>query len=330
MAQIDRLQELLAIFSSRRYPIQFKDLLSLVDYSEPTLKRYIRKLRELNAPLRYDARTQGYILDKTDDDAIQFPGLWFNVSEFHSLLTIHELIDQLNPGVLKIELLSLRAFIEKRLTARGVRTGELTRRIHFIGMGVRLCCPLTFRTAATALLERKRLKLRYHGRGEDRMSSRQVSPQRLIYYRGNWYLAVYCHTRRALRTLALERISEVVPQEVACIEIDDERLRDHFTASFGIFAGRPAQEAVLVFSKESARWVAEERWHLNQQSRWLADGSFELRLPYADQRELVMEILRYGPDVRVVAPPELRQAVRERLRQALGQYEEKRTAVKNN
>jgi len=324
MAQIDRLHELLDIFHARRYPIQFKDLLGLVDYSEPTLKRYIRKLRELGAPLHYDFRSQGYILDKTDDESMHFPGLWFNVSELHSLLTIHELIDKLDPGWFKAELLPLRALIEKRLAARGVQTGELTKRIHFIGVGIRLCCPLAFRTTATALMERKRLKLRYHGRGEDKVTTRHVSPQRLIYYRGNWYLAVYCHTRRALRTLALDRMSEVVPQEMDCIEINEEQLRDHFTSSFGIFAGHPEQEAVLVFSRESARWVAEERWHPNQQSRWLTDGSFELRLPYADQRELVMEILRHGAGVRVVGPPELRQAVRERLRSALGQYEEEK------
>ncbi len=153
------------------------------------------------------------------------------------------------------------------------------------------------------------------------MSRRHVSPQRLIYYRGNWYLAAYCHTRRSLRTLALERMSEIVPQEAACREIDEEKLRDHFTASFGIFAGRPEQEAVLVFSRESARWVAEEQWHPNQQGRWLDDGSFELRLPYADQRELVMEVLRYGSDVQVAAPVELQQAVRERLELALRQYQ---------
>lgn len=323
MAKIDRLHELLSIFYSRRYPIQFRDLLSLVDYSEPTLKRYIRKLREFGAPLRYDVRTQGYVLDKTDDDTIQFPGLWFNISELHSLLTIHELIEQLDPGLLKIELLPLHSLIEKRLAARGIRTGELNRRIQFICVGVRLCCPLTFRTSATALMERKRLKLRYHGRGEDKVSIRHVSPQRLIYYRGNWYLAVYCHTRRALRTMSLDRMSEVVPQESDCVEINEEELRDHFTTSFGIFAGHPEQEAVLVFSRESARWVAEERWHPNQQSRWLTDGSFELRLPYADQRELVMEILRHGPEVRVMAPPELQRAVRERLALALSQYEEK-------
>ncbi len=324
MAQSDRIHELLGIFHSRSSAVRIDDLAGQLECSIPTVKRYISKLRnEYGAPLRYDFKYQGYILDKTDNESIQFPGLWFNVSELHSLLTIHELIDKLDPGFLKTELLPLRTRIENILKVRGVKTGELTRRIHFIGVGIRVCCPLTFRIAATAVMERKRLKLCYHGRGEDKVGTRHVSPQRLIYYRGNWYLAAYCHTRRALRTLALDRMSEVVPQDVDCAEIDEEKLGDHFAASFGIFAGHPDQEAILHFSKESARWVAEEKWHPNQQGQWLADGTFELRLPYADQRELVMEILRYGADVRVIGPSELQQAVCERLTSALAQYEKK-------
>ncbi|MBV5329031.1 MAG: WYL domain-containing protein [Chlorobium sp.] len=328
MTQIDRVYALLEIFHNRNYAIRTDVLANLLGCSIPTVKRYISKLRnEYGVPLCYDFKYQGYVLDKSNDASIQFPGLWFNVSELHSLLTIHELINKLDPGFLKAELSPLRIRIEKILAGRGVKTGELIRRIHFIGVGVRVCCPLAFRITATAAMERKRLKLRYHGRGEDRVSTRQVSPQRLIYYRGNWYLAAYCHTRKALRTLALDRMSEVVPVDACCEEIPEEAMEIHFTESFGIFAGRPQKEAVLCFSKESARWVAEEKWHPNQRGQWLADGSFELCLPYADQRELVMEILRYGPDVRVVAPPELQQAVHERLTLALQQYEKK---MKNN
>ena len=323
MAQIDRIQELIGLFRARRYPITFNDLLAQVDYSPATLKRYLRTLREHGAPIRYDPRALGYILDKTENDAFQFPGLWFNVSELHSLLTIHELIEQLDPGLLKLELQPLRTRIEKILAARGVQSGELRRRIEFQGIGIRLCCPLAFRTSATALLERQRLKLNYHSRGTDRISTRQVSPQRLIYYRGNWYLAVFCHSRNGLRILALERMSDIVPEATPCHEVGDEELRAHLNASFGIFTGSPTEQAVLHFSREAARWVAEERWHPEQQSQTLADGSFELRLPYSDQRELLMEILRYGPEVRVIAPQSLREAVRERLRLALGNYEEK-------
>ena len=71
---------------------------------------------------------------------------------------------------------------------------------------------------------------------------------------------------------------------------------------------------------ERARWVASERWHPQQQSRTLADGSLELKLPYSDDRELLMDILKYGSDCEVLAPPALRARVREELQRAMAAY----------
>ncbi len=192
-----------------------------------------------------------------------------------------------------------------------------------MGMGIRSCAPDVFRTVASALIQQTRLQICYHSRVENKKCSRVVSPQRLFHYRDNWYLAVFCHNRDALRTMSLERISEVTRMKTACQKVDEAELHDHFFSSFGIFAGQPTAEAVLLFSSKTARWVAEEIWHPDQKGRFLEDGSYELTIPYADKRELIMEILGYGPEVRVVAPETLRQEVCKRLRQTLYLYEKK-------
>jgi predicted DNA-binding transcriptional regulator YafY len=54
--------------------------------------------------------------------------------------------------------------------------------------------------------------------------------------------------------------------------------------------------------------------------RIIAEMRNLLGVPYGDQRELIMEILKYGPDVEVLAPEELRLAVRERIMAAAKQY----------
>jgi proteasome accessory factor C len=85
-----------------------------------------------------------------------------------------------------------------------------------------------------------------------------------------------------------------------------------------IFRSRRANKtAVLRFSAERSRWVADERWHPSQ---YLTDGRYELRIPYRDCRELVMDILRHGADVKVASPPERRAEVERRLRAALARY----------
>jgi len=77
------------------------------------------------------------------------------------------------------------------------------------------------------------------------------------------------------------------------------------------------QWATLRFTPERARWVAAETWHPKQRGHFEADGHYRLELPYADPRELVMDILRHVPEVEVVAPPALREAVAEKLRRAV-------------
>ncbi|HEB62973.1 MAG TPA: WYL domain-containing protein, partial [Gammaproteobacteria bacterium] len=50
-------------------------------------------------------------------------------------------------------------------------------------------------------------------------------------------------------------------------------------------------------------------------------GKYELQIPYSDERELLMEILKYGPDVEVIAPEELRNKVSQYLQQAIQHYQ---------
>ena len=42
-----------------------------------------------------------------------------------------------------------------------------------------------------------------------------------------------------------------------------------------------------------------------------------LEVPYSDDRELVMDILKHGPEVEVLDPPALRERVRELLNETL-------------
>jgi predicted DNA-binding transcriptional regulator YafY len=92
-------------------------------------------------------------------------------------------------------------------------------------------------------------------------------------------------------------------------------------AGYGIFRGGQVQWATLVFSAEAARWVRAESWHPDQQGRDLPDGRYELKVPYADPRELEMDVLRHAENVEVIAPAALRAQVARRLAAARARYE---------
>ena len=177
-----------------------------------------------------------------------------------------------------------------------------------------------FQTVAAAVLLRKRLAIHYYNRERDETRPRQISPQRLTHYRDNWYLDAWCHNEKALRSFAVECIRQADPLARPAKAVLEATLNKELASAYGIFAGTPRATAVLRFTPKRARWVADETWHPQQQSRWTDDGRFELSVPYSNDKELIMDILKYGADVEVVGPDALKKAVKIQLDRARDQY----------
>jgi predicted DNA-binding transcriptional regulator YafY len=166
-----------------------------------------------------------------------------------------------------------------------------------------------FQDVLAALIRRQRLNIRYHGRRKDEESERVISPQRLTQYRNSWYLDAWCHQAKGLRSFALERIRQQSLADEAAREVSPSVLSAHFDQSYGIFSGPAEHVAELRFSPETARWISEESWHPDQQGAFEADGSWLLKVPFSNARELIMDVLRYGAEAEVLAPDFLRDAV---------------------
>jgi predicted DNA-binding transcriptional regulator YafY len=321
VAQTDRLYKLKAwLDSGRRVGRDF--LLRELEVSPATLKRDIALLRHrLNAPIEWDGDAQAWFLDRRAASAgpqYELPGMWFDADEVHALLTMQHLLSNLDAGGL------LGPHIEPLMKRLGAVLGsgvppraEVARRIRVQTVGARRLHLPHFQAVGSALLRRQRLQLVYRGRGRDEVSQREVSPQRLIHYRDNWYLDAWCHWRQGLRSFSVDAIDKPTVLDRAAIEIPDAELDATLGAGYGIFAGRSVQWATLLFSAERARWVAAECWHPQQRGQWDDQGRWQLELPYSDARELLMDIMRHVPEVEVVTPPILRSALQERLSRGL-------------
>jgi predicted DNA-binding transcriptional regulator YafY len=96
----------------------------------------------------------------------------------------------------------LRERLRQLLESGTHRADEVARRIRIVALGARAVEPAHFRTLTTALLSRRRLRIRHLRRQDGAVLEREVSPQRLVHYRDNWYLDAWCHERKALRTFA--------------------------------------------------------------------------------------------------------------------------------
>ena len=312
MSKVERLYHLHNILNQRRTPISRHDLMDRLECSQATLYRLVAELRDfLGAPIEQDEETRGFYYDRSYEQPFDLPGIWISPGELQALLTARQVLGNVQPGLLEGELKSLQGRITSLLQKKGVEPKGGESRIHIQNVAGRVVPARMFQDVLGALVQRRRLEMRYHGRRRDEESERVVSPQRLTQHRNSWYLDAWCHQAEGLRSFALERIREQTLLEEAAEEVDKAVLTRHFDRSYGIFSGPAEHFAELRFSPEMSRWVAEEVWHPDQQGAFEADGSWLLKVPFGGARELTMDIMRYGSEVEVLAPGFLRDAVAE-------------------
>ncbi|MEN8205521.1 MAG: YafY family protein [Pseudomonadota bacterium] len=321
MEKIDRIFVLHKILSNRRTPVSIERLCDRLECSDSTARRTLRFLRDrLSAPLEYDQALNGWYYDRHQNDSFELPGFWFSPEELYALLVSHHLLTTLQPGLLAEHIAPIKARIERLLEQQNIQRPAIHERIRILQMAARPSDIQNFRKLASSLLRGEQVKVLYHGRERDKTTERIISPQRLVYYRSNWYLDAWCHMKNGLRTFALDRMHPVIEMGKKAKRLSQKELDQQLASSYGIFSGQPKHTAVLHFSPSAARWVADEQWHPQQSGEVLSDGSYELRIPYNDPRELMMDILKYGPDVVVKSPKSLQNAVTKRLKNAAEQY----------
>jgi predicted DNA-binding transcriptional regulator YafY len=306
-----------------RKVVSFAALREAIGVSRATLRRDLDYMRDrLHAPIDYDRDSNGYRFGKPrSGPRYELPGLWFSAAEIHALLSTLQLLGNLQPGLLDGQVTPLVERLRGILGRGDHSWEEVEKRIRIFQPGRRESKAAQFSIIAAAVLKRNRLWIRHYNRADDRETEREISPQRLVHYRENWYVDAYCHMREGLRSFAVDAIHDALLRDARAKEISKTELDEHLASGYGIFAGRNVQWATLKFTPQSARWVSAQMWHPKQRARVEKDGTYVLEIPYSDDRELVMEILKYGPDVEVLAPAVLRKRVVASLKQATQRYE---------
>lgn len=231
------------------------------------------------------------------------------------------LLRNIGPGILEDQIQLLHKRIEAMLFKQSDAKSLNVNQVKILGISTRAIQDTTqFLAVTAALFNHQQIHIEYLARSSNTVSERQISPQKLIFYRDNWFLDAYCHLRKDLRTFSIDKIRHAKILEKPALKLPEQELENYFAASYGIFSGPAQFHATLIFSAQRSRWIADEHWHPQQIGQWLNDGRYQLTLPFNDHRELLMDILKYGADVEVVAPEFLQNIVRGELTKALHYY----------
>jgi proteasome accessory factor C len=152
--------------------------------------------------------------------------------------------------------------------------------------------------------ERRSCRITYLKPGAPRPEPRTVDPYVLIVAEGHWYLVGHCHRNQEVRIFRTDRVVE------ATLLDDRFSVPESFDPSAVVRDGRvfaPSEEveATVRYAARIARWI-EEQGPVERQP----DGSVLVRYRVSDPTWLVRHVLQHGPDAEVLAPPEMREAVR--------------------
>lgn len=315
---VENVYKLHEILNGRRTVVSKQKILEETGWSESKFKRTREYMQNfLGAEIEYYREQNGYLYA---NENYELPGFWFGSDELLALVSLEKLVSGLNVGVLQSHLLPFKSRIDNLLKNQNILANNL-QRIRILPINARISNAEHFKQLSAAVTLRRALHITYHARGTDQTSHRTISPQRLLHYRDNWYLDAWCHLKIELRTFALDRIKHIDMTEEPCLDIADELLDAHFKSGYGIFAGEAKDIATLIFSSQRARWVADEEWHPHQKSTWLPDGRYQLEVPYADERELMMDIMRHLPEVEITAPTSLKHLLISYLNEAVKKHQ---------
>ncbi len=310
MDHFDQVHQIYTMLKEARLPVSKKAMQEKLEVSLGTVKNRLAELRDrYDAPIVYCAKYRGY---RFSDDKYELKGVWFSQNELFALLTVEQQLETLEPGLISEQ---LKQFKQKalKLMQQQIPETEINQRLRILSIHNKQLDCENFAATAKATLSRKKLHILHQRHSDQRISERDISPQRLVYYKNNWYVDAWCHLKHQIRTFAIDAIltAKILPDDARHVA---ETELEHITSpSYGIFTGDCVKHARLLFNAPASHWVSQEKWHSQQQGTWLDKTHYQLTLPYQRDDELIMDILKYGEWVIVEEPEELRQKIIRRI-----------------
>ena len=288
-----------------------------LEVSRRSLMRDLDFLRDdHHAPIAYDDSRKGFHLT---DPTFSLPPVQLTRREVFSFSIARKLLERFEGTPLELDMRSVLAKIADSLRGTvSLDVESLTDQFTVLAEDHARVEPGVWQRAGRAINQRERLRLRYQ-RFDGVIRDYLLDPCHLVAYHGNWYLVALNTAAGRMETFALSRCRSLAgtgqhfPSPVA---FDPKAF---FKDAFGISQADQSWSVRLLFAREVATYIRERTWHSSQQLRQRRDGTVELRIQTSSRKELTRWILSWMPHVRVLAPRQLQERVRERMRQGLAQ-----------
>lgn len=275
-----------------------------------TVVRDIAFMRDrLDLPIEFDPGIQSY---RYTQPVNAFPTVQVTEGELVALLVAQRALEQYRGTPfhrqLEIAFEKLAGGLKDRISFSPA--DELSA-VSFKNVGLGRTDLSVFNALSGAVLRQEEVSFRYRKPGDPDRSTRNVQPYHLAHRENLWYLVGFDLERRALRTFALPRIGGVEVARKTFVKPADFSPEQFFSNALGVLGGDGDHQVVIRFSAGVADRIREREWHESQAMRELPDGRLELRLRLGALAEVEQWVLGWGASAEVLAPPALREKIRE-------------------
>ena len=296
-------------------PPNSSDFMAEFGISRRTAARDLDFLRdEERAPLAYDETAHGFRLT---DETYALPHVTISRKEAFSFALARKLLANYEATPLHMDMRSVLDKIAESLEGEiTIEPDWLSEHVGVLPEDRVTIDPAVWAQMAGFIERREAIRAEYQTFA-GRVSTYELHPYHLLAYHGNWYVLARNTAKEQIETFALSRFRNLASSGGTFARPADFNAQTYLRQSFGITGGDQPMKVRLLFEPKLAVYVTERQWHPSQEFRARPGGRVEMRLETTGWKELIRWVLSWMPDVKVLAPRNLRDRVAEKLQEGL-------------
>ena len=280
-------EELQAYLEKQMDHLQMQDDTLNMGISKRTLQRDIRDIKNLfGVDIEYSKTSKGYFINQSEMENKNFERMMEAFDLFNSL----NIAQDLKPFI----------HLEKR---KPQGTDNLYGLLH-------------------AIKNKLQIKFAYHKFWEEEITERTAAPYGLKEFKNRWYLMAKDSKDGHVKSFALDRLSKLEITNSSFEFTDAYNVEESYRYCFGIISptDEEPQDINLSFNPVQGKYIKTLPLHETQQI--LIDNEVELRIQLRLRftHDLLMELLSYGDNMKVLQPQSLINEIKMAHQKAYEQY----------
>ena len=147
----------------------------------------------------------------------------------------------------------------------------------------------------------------------------KIQPYGIIYGEKT-YLLGYNEAKKGFRTYHINEIKDLKIIEEYFDRDENFNLKQYLSQSFGVYQEKP-MKVKLLFSKEVKEAINNYNLHPSQKLKQNPDGTTTVTFEAGGRYEICWDLFRWGKEVKILEPQELKDTYKKLLDDAIGQME---------